>query len=260
MLSFKSSPYGSYSHSHADQNSFILNAWGENLLINSGYREYHRSPHHKAFTQQTVSKNAILIDGKGQKPQVKDARGKIIGFEVGNRMVWTAGDAAEAYNTLQEKPIVAEARRDVVMVDQRYFVTRDRVRLSEPKKVSLLLHAESPFAWDAATDSAVVQQPKAGCKVALVAPGQPWTAEVASQFPTPVDAKYRATCPDQSHLTATSPEAATEQIVYSIIWPWPGHDAQSISAQLDDKGVLVVKRPDGKTDRLDFSSDQPTLH
>lgn len=258
MLSFKSSPYGSFSHSHADQNSFILNAWGENLLINSGYREYHRSPHHKAVTQQTLSKNAVLIDGKGQKPQVKNARGKILGLESGDRFIWTAGDATEAYNTQQEKPIVEEARRDVVMVDQRYFVTRDRVRLSEPKPVSLLLHAESPFVWKAGLAS--VQQPKAGVAVALVSPGDPWAVTVTDQFPTPVDEKYRANCPDQHHLTATSPQAATEQVIYSVIWPWKGKDAgEPLSARLSPDGALVVQRPDGKTDTLSLDGDKVSL-
>lgn len=258
MLSFKSSPYGSFSHSHADQNSFILNAWGENLLINSGYREYHRSPHHKAVTQQTLSKNAILIDGRGQKPQVKNARGKILGMEVGDRFVWTAGDASEAYNTLQEKPIVEEARRDVVMVDKRYFITRDRLRLSEPKPVSLLLHAESPFAWSAGR--ATVQQPKAGVAVVLVSPGEPWTVSVTDQFPTPVDEKYRASCPNQHHLTATSPQAATEQVIYSVIWPWKGNDAGApVSAKLTPGGALVVQRPDGKTDTLSIEGDKVSL-
>lgn len=91
----------------------------------------------------------------------------------------------EAYNTLQEKPIVHEARRDVVMVDKRYFITRDRVRLSEPKPVSLLLHAESPFVCKSGL--ATVQQPKAGCAVALVSPGEPWAVTVTDQFPTPVE-------------------------------------------------------------------------
>lgn len=260
MLSFKSSPYSSYSHSHADQNAFILNAYGENLLINAGYREYHRSPHHKAFTEQTVSKNDLLIDGKGQKPQVKTAKGKVLGFEIGPRTIWTAGDAAVAYNTLQDKPIVEEARRDIVMIDQRYFVIRDRVRLSEPKPVSLLLHAEVPFAWDAASNSAVVQQPKAGCKVLLVAPGQPWSATVTEKFPVPVDAKYQAQCPDQSHLTATSPGAVKEQVIYSVIWPWKGKEAGGeFAANLDPKGALVIKRPDGKTDTVDVASDKPVL-
>jgi hypothetical protein len=258
MLSFKSSPYGSYSHSHADQNSFILNAWGENLLINSGYREYHRSPHHKAFTQQTLSKNAVLIDGKGQKPQVRNAPGKILGMEAGDRIVWTAGDATDAYNSMQEKPIVQEARRDVLMVDRRYFVTRDLVRLTEPKPVSLLLHAESPF--ELKNGAAVVQQPKAGCAVALVSPGKPWTVSVTDQFPTPVDEKYRGTSPNQFHLTAVSPEPATEQVIYSVIWPWKDREAgQPLSACLTADGRLVVTRPDGRTDTIAVDGGKVTL-
>jgi hypothetical protein len=211
MLSFKSSPYGSFSHSHADQNSFILNAWGENLLINSGYREYHRSPHHKAFTQQTLSKNAILIDGKGQKPQARNAPGKILGMEIGERFIWTAGDATDAYNSLQEKPIVQEARRDVLMVDRRYLVTRDVVKLSEPKPISVLLHAESPF--EMKNGVAVVQQPKAGVGVAIVSTGAPLKISVTDQFPTPVDEKYRSSSPNQYHLTADSAEPAAEHVI-----------------------------------------------
>lgn len=258
MLSFKSSPYGSFSHSHADQNSFILNAWGENLLINSGYREYHRSPHHKAYTQQTLSKNAILIDGKGQKPQVKNAPGKVLGMEVGDRFVWAAGDASEAYNTLQEKPIVEEARRDVVMVDKRYFITRDRVRLTEPKPVSLQLHAESPFQWS--DGLATIQQPKAGCAVALVTAGEPWSATITDQFPTPVEDKYKANCPNQYHFTATSPAPAAEHVIYSVIWPWKGTDAgKPLSAKLTPEGALVVSRPDGRTDTITVDGPKVTL-
>ena len=76
-VTFKSSPYGSFSHSHADQNSFILNAYGEGLAINSAYREFHNSPHHAQWTRQTISKNALLIDGAGQKAQSKAATGLI---------------------------------------------------------------------------------------------------------------------------------------------------------------------------------------
>lgn len=249
MLSFKSSPYGSFSHSHADQNTFIVNAWGENLLINSGYREFHRSPHHRGFTQQTISKNTLLIDGLGQKPQSKKATGKILGLEIGDRLIWTAGDATEAYNAQQEKPIVQEARRDVIMVDRRYFVTRDTVRLSEPRPVSVLLHAESPFTVNG--NLATIQQPKAGCAVALVGAGEPLKISVTDQFPVPVEEKYRPDSPNQYHLTATRSQPATEQMIYTVIWPWPGREAgQPLSAHLTPEGALVVNRPDGRTDTL----------
>ena len=102
-ITFKSSPYGSFSHSHADQNAFILNAFGEGLAINSAYREFHRSPHHKEWTWQTKSKNALLIDGVGQKAQDKKATGKITRFETAPRYVWTTGDATVAYQTGQKE-------------------------------------------------------------------------------------------------------------------------------------------------------------
>ncbi|MDH7571749.1 MAG: DUF4962 domain-containing protein, partial [Armatimonadota bacterium] len=44
-LYFKSSPIGSFNHSHADQNSFVLNAFGEALAIDSGYYDWYNSPH-----------------------------------------------------------------------------------------------------------------------------------------------------------------------------------------------------------------------
>jgi hypothetical protein len=144
---------------------------------------------------------------------------------------------------------VQEARRDVLFVDLRYFVTRDVVRLSEPKPVSLLLHAESPFTVKEGL--ATLQQPKAGCAIALVTPGAPWKVEVTDQFPTPVEEKYRPNNPNQHHLTATSPQSATEQVIYSVIWPWPGRESgQPLSAHLTPAGALVVKRPDGRTDTL----------
>src|SRR5690606_26562153 len=92
---------GSFSHSHPDQNSFILNAYGEGLAINSANREFHRSPHHKGWTWQTISKNAVLIDGQGQAQQNKNATGRITRFAVGDRYAWTTGDATVAYQTQQ---------------------------------------------------------------------------------------------------------------------------------------------------------------
>jgi len=42
---FKSSPYGSYNHSHADQNSLVINSGGERLAIDSGYYDGYGTPH-----------------------------------------------------------------------------------------------------------------------------------------------------------------------------------------------------------------------
>ena len=66
---FKSAPppFGAFNHSHADQNSFVINAGGKRLAIESGYYDAYKSPHWMKWLHQTRSKNAITYDGgKGQ--------------------------------------------------------------------------------------------------------------------------------------------------------------------------------------------------
>ena len=80
---FKSSPYGSLSHSHADQNAFLLRAYGEDLAIQSGYYVAFGSTMHRNWRRQTRSKNAVLIDGTGQyagrdKTTAKNAVGRLV--------------------------------------------------------------------------------------------------------------------------------------------------------------------------------------
>ncbi len=257
QITFKSSPYGSFSHSHADQNAFILNAFGEGLAINSAYREFHRSPIHKEWTWQTKSKNALLIDGAGQKAQDKTATGKITRFETGDRFVCASGDATVAYQTMQPKGRVQRVTRDLVFVDHRYVVLRDRVSLTTPGKLSWLLHAERNLTWDDKTDSASIRGAKAALTAKLIAPQVKWLAALTDQFPVPVDPKYTkgevggsyvtAEWSNQSHLTLASAEAASEFTVFAVLWPERG-PAAKLEAQLRDDATLEVKRPDGKTD------------
>lgn len=268
-ITFKSSPYGSFSHSHADQNAFILNAYGEGLAINSAYREFHRSPLHKEWTWQTKSKNTLLIDGLGQKPQDKTATGKITRFETSNRFVWTTGDATAAYQTLRPKGRVRRVTRDLVFVDRRYVVLRDRVTLSTAGKLSWLLHAERNLSWDDKTATAVVRGDKAALTTRLLAPGVKWSAHLTDQFPVPVDPKYAsgevgssyvtARWSNQSHLMLESTEAATEFSVFGLLWPERGNSAK-LDARLHENGTLEIARPDGKTDYVRVTDGACSVH
>jgi hypothetical protein len=266
-VAFKSSPYGSFSHSHADQNAFILNAWGENLAINSGYREFHRSPHHQGWTWQTKSKNAILIDGQGQKPQDLGATGRITRFDTGPRHTWTTGDATVAYSTMQPAGRVRAVLRDLVFIDQRYLVVRDQVELADPGKLTWLLHAERPIEWKAAEASALIRGERATLSTRLLAPaGVTWQARVQNHFDVPVDPKYveggvsgfgqTGRWGNQSHLFAETAEARASHLVVAVLWPERnGLPARPLAARLSAEGEIEIRRPDGKTDRLVFEAD-----
>lgn len=270
-VTFKSSPYGSFSHSHADQNAFILNAYGDSLAINSAYREFHNSPHHAKWTRQTISKNALLLDGVGQKAQSKAATGKITRFEETPRTTWTTGDATVAYQTGQkEKGRVQRVTRDLVFIDSRYVVLRDRVELASPAKLSWLLHAEHDLNWDDASATALIRGPagKASLTTRIVAPGITWHGTVTDQFLVPVDPKYVSNeiganyvtgkWTPQQHLTAETTTAAKSFTFYSVLWPQRGTTPAKVDV-VEKAGALVITRPDGKTDTLTLTDDALSL-
>ena len=253
MLSFKSSPYGSYSHSHADQNAFILNAYGQNLAINAGYREYHGSPMHREFTRQTLSKNAILINGEGQESQDSGATGRIIDYQTGERFVLATGDATVAYNRRQPDDRVERALRDVLMVDQRFFVIRDRIRVSVPSPVSWLLHAEEPIRVDDSGSRLTITRNGVALLVYLTAVGPLEQAAVQNTFPTPTDPKYAGPgWGEQSHFRADFASHTRHEIL-SVLWPVPA-GGSSTHPELTPTGSsdLIVNRPDGRRTRIQF--------
>lgn len=269
-LTFKSSPYGSFSHSDADQNAFILNAYGDSLAINSAYREFHNSAHHDQWTRQSRSKNLPLLDGAGQLAKSKKATGRITRYEEQPRLVWTTGDATAAYAAAQkDKKNVLRVTRDLVFIDSRYAVLRDRVALAAPAKLSWLLHADKHLAWDATHSTATIVGPagKATLTASLVAPGVEWRANLTDQFPVPLDPKGVALATSYStggwhnhqHLTAESAATAKEFTVYTVLWPERGTRPAATTTTLAPDGTLRIVRPDGKTDTLSLTDDAVVL-
>jgi len=144
----KSSPFGSISHSHGDQNAFCLAAYGEDMAIQSGHYVAFNSTMHQKWRRQTRSKNAILIDGKGQyadkdKAKAMAATGRILTAEAREDHVYIRGDATPAYQSLS--PEVTLAEREVYFVRNSYFVIVDSIDAQTPVSIDWLLHANGPF-------------------------------------------------------------------------------------------------------------------
>ncbi|MBV7397138.1 DUF4962 domain-containing protein [Mameliella sp. DP3N28-2] len=145
---FKSSPFGSISHSHGDQNAFCLAAYGEDLAIQSGHYVAFNSTMHRQWRRQTRSKNAILINGKGQyaekdKAKAMAATGRILAAEEREDHIYICGDATAAYQSLS--PEITLAEREIYFVRNSYFVIVDKVDATDPVTVDWLLHANQPY-------------------------------------------------------------------------------------------------------------------
>ena len=97
-MTFKSSQYGSFNHSHADQNSFVIQAFGEGLAVHSGHYDRYGSSHDQNITRQSFAHNTITINGGiGQNVFDINAKGSIGEFVNHVEFDSATGKAAEAY-------------------------------------------------------------------------------------------------------------------------------------------------------------------
>jgi hypothetical protein len=134
---FKSSPYGSYNHSHADQNSFVIDYRGERLAIKSGYYDDYRTPHWKDWYKQTRSANAITFDGgQGQGVDGKQYSGEVTRFEAGDGLVYAVGHAEKAYDGK-----LTRAQRTMVTLGPNVVLVYDNVASPTPRTWEWNIHA-----------------------------------------------------------------------------------------------------------------------
>ncbi|HSD39717.1 MAG TPA: heparinase II/III family protein [Rhodocyclaceae bacterium] len=215
MLAFKSSPFGSASHSFADQNSFVINAFGEPLAISSGYREWYDSPHHVGWTRTTAAKNAILIDGQGQQIKSAAAKGSISRQVNGERFSFVTGDAKQAY-----AGNATQALRHIFFVDRRYFVMLDEVAAPQETKFQWLLHARDEMGLDPDNNRIAIARGVARLDTLLLspAPGQ-LSLRQTDAFTPAVASGYEKRMPNEWHVTAETLAKSKAQTFFSVMYP-----------------------------------------
>ena len=233
---FKSSRFGSVSHSHGDQNAFCMAAYGEDMAIQSGYYVAFNSSMHRNWRRQTRSKNAILINGKGQyaekdKAKALNATGKILAAEERDDHVFIHGDATAAYQSLS--PEVTLAEREIYFVRNSYFVIVDKVDAQTPVTVEWLLHANQPY--ELGKTSFRNTQDRGGFygQVVWSEGGKP-TITQKTEF-TDVDPADYEGLPVSTVLTAQYP-AATRHRIATLLVPYKLDAPKRIFNFMDDQG------------------------
>lgn len=166
-FAFKSSPFGSQSHGHNPQNSFLLNAYGEAFLVANGYRDLHGSKFHYQFVHATRAQNAVLVNGEGQIPHSATATGRIVREQLTPAYDYIAGDATPAYGKRLRK-----AWRHVVFVkgEQPFVVLYDELVAPAPATFQFMLHALQEFAVEPAAARLRLARKAATLDVAYLSP------------------------------------------------------------------------------------------
>jgi hypothetical protein len=267
MLEFKSSRFGSAGHSHPDQNSFILEAFGQPLLIDSGYYPWMGSPHDLAWTRQTIAHDTLLFNGKGQGSGLTQASGRIIAFSTSADFDYAAGDAAEAYHCEAWNDIMPEYYanyegvvrfvRHIVFVrpveQPAAFVILDDVETEKPASVQFLLHALNKFDIDEAKRTLSVANGSAYARVHFL-DSEPLEISQTDQFTRPPEFENM---PNQWHVTCSHAPAAGTRRFLAVIGVGRSDETDALPPveRLDEPGIVGVRVGNAEV-RFRFSAAQ----
>lgn len=122
-------PYGGF-HGHYDKLSFVLFGLGRELGVDPGRAasQAYRLPVHTNWYKATISHNAVLVDGRGQKP----ASGKLELFDREDNYTAVAASCDEAYPGVRH--------RRLLFLTDAYLLVLDDLRSDADHRFDWLYH------------------------------------------------------------------------------------------------------------------------
>ena len=213
-LIFKSSPYGSVSHSHADQNAFAIMKGGAALAIPSGYYgPSYGKPHHAEWTRSTKANNCVLVDGQGQKIRSATANGAIVDFKDAAGYTYVAGDATPAYAGKLNKWV-----RRILFLRPGLFLLLDEIEAPAQSRFQWMLHAFEKMEIEG--DKVTSRRHGATLDVNLTCAGGLRLTQT-DQFDTPynygIPEAYHRDKANHWHVTAETPASSRKTRIAAVM-------------------------------------------
>jgi len=277
FMLFKSSPYASISHSHADQNAFHISVGGRALCIASGYYgPVYGMPHHALWTRATKANNCILVNGEGQNIRDFTATGQIDGFKHTGLMTYTVGDATVAYKGLMKKCL-----RHVLFIRPGLFVMLDDLEAPEASTFQWLLHTLEPMTLNENKQHVLSTRKGAWLDVKLYnSTDRPLKFSQSDEF----DTKYLQDVPEiyldqitdywheayqkdiepHYHFQASSVTPSPDLRIAAFMTAGDGNQKPEVEWLSEDGWTgVIVSYPDGKAEvwvQLDKDASHPKIH
>ena len=250
QILFKSSPMGTPSHGYDANNSFLLNVFGERLLLRSGLRDNWGSDFHRNWMWDTKSENCITVNGESQIKASKSARGEITGFHTGKYFDYVAGEAAASYGGK-----LKSFKRQILFCKPSAILIVDSLAALEPSTFSWKLHAANEMKINSQHDVRVVNK-DAACRVDFLYPEALAVSQTDKFEPAlPVYVKLV-----QYHLSADIPDKLTDACFITLIRPHRSNQEikdQAALVKTSEFFVVTIDLPEGmltiRVNRRDFS-------
>ncbi len=257
-LGFRSSQFGSGSHTTSSQNAFNLAYGGKIIFGTSGYYQNFSDAHNLMWYRHSRGHNTILVNGIGQ-PYTTKAYGRILRAGSTKNIAYALGDASNAYCGYTDDPMwitnfknagveqtpengfgptpLTRYFRHLVMLKPGIAVIYDELEASEAAKWEWLLHSAVKFDIDTETGTLVTENSAdhTHCKVKLIC-SAPADMSQTSKFLVP-PAIQGPDYPDQWHFTA---KVENQQAVRVLAIIQPGNIEDDFSEMTTDGGSYII--------------------
>jgi hypothetical protein len=164
-------------HDHVDGTSFLVEAYGEYLVLDTGY--FKPDDLNNALTAHAAAHNVILIDGRGAP-----RKGLLNNWGGADAFLENSIDAAKvAYAEVRQSYENTEITRGMAFIGQRYWVIADRLTtdVAELREHRWRLHAGAGRDLAGSVqhqgDQAQIIRPNARLDLALASPAGPLVFE-----------------------------------------------------------------------------------
>lgn len=222
-VGFRSSQYGSGSHTTSSQNAFNLVYGGKSVFCSSGYYQSFSDAHNLLWYRHSRSHNTILVNGIGQ-PYTTKAYGRMLRAGSTPNIAYALGDASAAYCGFTDDEMwitnfknagVEESRengfgptplskylRHLIVLQPGIAVIYDDLEATEAADWQWLLHSPVEFEIDSENSTIVTSNTPARnhCRVMLLSSSRPEMSKTSKFFEPP--AVQGDAYPDQWHFTA----------------------------------------------------------
>ena len=252
-LSFRSSTFGSGSHTTASQNAFNLLYKGVDVYRSTGYYQNFSDAHNLMSYRHTRAHNSLLVNGIGQ-PYSTEGYGSVMRAMGGQHISYCLGDASHAYRSISNDPMwvgyfkqagieqtpengfgatpLTKYRRHVLMLHPHTVIVYDELEASEAVRWEWLLHSPTEFKIDAVKKTlSTDNKTKGWVAVTQLFGGHVFTLSQTDRFVVP-PAITGAEYPNQWHLTARVDGCSATRFLAII--------------QVGDEAVSIINR-DGDT-------------
>ena len=252
-LSFRSSTFGSGSHTTASQNAFNLLYKGVDVYRSTGYYQNFSDAHNLMSYRHTRAHNSLLVNGIGQ-PYSTEGYGSVMRAMGGQHISYCLGDASYAYRGISNDPMwvgyfkqagieqvpengfgatpLTKYRRHVLMLHPHTVIVYDELEASEAVRWEWLLHSPTEFKMDATKKTlSTNNKTKGWMAVTQLFGGHVFTLSQTDRFVVP-PAITGAEYPNQWHLTARVDGCSATRFLAII--------------QVGDEAVSIINR-DGDT-------------